>query len=293
MSAAKVAVVTDSTAYLPAEALREYGIAVVPLQVVIEGTAYDEGTGPARAVADALRARTAITTSRPAPATFGAVYAAAADAGFDAVVSVHLSSHMSGTSESARLAAADASIEVEVVDSRSLGMGLGFAALSAARVAAAGGLLGEVAAAARERAAGCSVLFYLDTLEHLRRGGRIGPAAALLGSALAVKPLLHLVEGQIQPLEKVRTATRAIARLEEISLERSGTVTVDVAVHHLASPERAAALAEHLRDRTPALGELVVSEVGAVVGAHVGPGMLAVVISPHLAPRTSRDSAST
>lgn len=280
MSDAKVALVTDSTAYLPADTLREHGITVVPLQVVIAGSAYDEGVGPAELVGEALRSRTPITTSRPAPAAFGAAYAAAADAGFDAVVSVHLSSHMSGTSQAAQLAAADASLEVVVVDSRSLGMGLGFAVLSAARVAAAGGSAAEVAAAARSRAAACSVLFYLDTLEHLRRGGRIGPAAALLGSALAMKPLLHLVDGQIQPLEKVRTATRAIARLEEIALERAGATTVDVAVHHLASPERAAALAGHLRDRLPSLGDLVLSEVGAVVGAHVGPGMLAVVIAP-------------
>ena len=280
MSDATVAVVTDSTAYLPVEAVRELGITVVPLQVVIAGTAYDEGAGPARRTAEALRSRAPVSTSRPAPAAFSAAYAAAAEAGFDAVVSVHLSSHMSGTVESARLAASEAPIEVEVVDSRSLGMGLGFAVLTAAQAAAAGGSTAEVAGAARERLAGSSVLFYLHTLEHLRRGGRIGPAAALLGSALAMKPLLHLVDGQIQPLEKVRTSSRAIARLEEVALERAGSAAVDVAVHHLASPDRATVLAERLRDRIPGLGDLVVSEVGAVVGAHVGPGMLAVVVAP-------------
>ncbi len=161
-----------------------------------------------------------------------------------------------------------------------MGMGLGFAVLAAAAAAEAGSDLDEVAAAAEKRAAAISAFFYVDTLEHLRRGGRIGAAQALLGSAFAVKPLLHLVDGRIQPLEKVRTSTRAISRLEEIAIERAGDSDVDVAVHHLASEARATALAEHLRARIPHLGDLYLSEVGAVVGAHAGPGMLAVVVSP-------------
>jgi fatty acid-binding protein DegV len=102
----------------------------------------------------------------------------------------------------------------------------------------------------------------------------------MLGSALAVKPLLHLVDGHIEPLEKVRTAAKAIARLEDVAVGHAGSRSVDVAVHHLASAERAEALAERLRGRLPALAGLHVSEVGAVVGAHVGPGMLAVVVAP-------------
>jgi len=195
-------------------------------------------------------------------------------------VSVHLSSQMSGTVDSAKLAAKEAPLRVEVVDSRSLGMGLGFAVLAAARAAAGGGTLDDVAQVARERAESSAAVFYVDTLEYLRRGGRIGPAAALLGSAFAVKPLLHLVDGHIEPLEKVRTSAKAIARLEELAVERAGHGPVDAAVHHLANPDRAAALAERLRGRLPGLGDLLVSEVGAVVGAHVGPGMLAVVVAP-------------
>jgi DegV family protein with EDD domain len=187
---------------------------------------------------------------------------------------------MSGTYESAVLGARDAPVPVRVVDSRSLGMGLGFAVVTAAELASAGTEVDEVAAAAEKRAAAASTVFYVDTLEHLRRGGRIGAAAAFLGSALAIKPLLHLVDGHIEPLEKVRTSARAIARLEELAVERAGDAALDVAVHHLANAERAAALAERLRARLPALGHLHVSEVGAVVGAHVGPGMLAVVVSP-------------
>jgi DegV family protein with EDD domain len=281
MAADRIAVVTDSTAYLPAELVRDHGIEVVPLQVVIGGTSYDEGDeASSGTVAEALRKWQPVTTSRPGPAAFAAAYARAAEAGCSGVVSVHLSSQMSGTVESARLAAKESPVPTEVVDSLSLGMGLGFAVLSAAAVAAEGRPADEVARAAHERAESSTAVFYVDTLEHLRRGGRIGAAAALLGSALAVKPLLHLVDGHIEPLEKVRTAAKAIARLEEITVGRAGSRTVDLAVHHLASQQRAEALAGRLRERVPGLADLYVSEVGAVVGAHVGPGMLAVVVAP-------------
>lgn len=282
MSTPRIAVVTDSTSYLPAELLGDLEIEVVPLQVVIGGTAYDEGgETSSETVGEALRSWTPVTTSRPGPAAFAEAYARAAQRGCDGVVSIHLSSRMSGTVESAEMAAKESPLRTEVVDSRSLGMGLGFAVLAAARMASAGGSVDDVAAEARRRADSSTAVFYVDTLEHLRRGGRIGAASALLGSALAVKPLLHLVDGQIQPLEKVRTSSKAIARLEELAAERAGHRAVDVAVHHLANPDRAASLAERLRARLGGLDVLTVSEVGAVVGAHVGPGMLAVVVSPH------------
>jgi len=250
------------------------------LQVVIAGRAYDEDETSSAHVADALRRWAPVSTSRPTPHTFLEAYESAARAGASGVVSVHLSADMSGTFDSALLASREAPIPVRVVDSRALGMALGFAALSAAEAAAGGAGLDEASSAAEKRAAATSTLFYVDTLEHLRRGGRIGAAQALLGSALAMKPLLHLVDGHIEALEKVRTASRAIGRLEELVAERAGTACVDVAVHHLASAARADVLAERLRTRVPGLRNLHVSEVGAVVGAHVGPGMLAVVVAP-------------
>ena len=275
-----VAVVTDSTAYLPAALVAQHHITVVPLQVVVGGVPADEGDASPGSVAEALRSWTPVTTSRPGPDVFTRAYQAAADAGHDAVVSVHLSSRMSGTVESAQLGAKEAPVPVEVVDSRSLGMGMGFGVLSAAAAARDGGDLADVAAAARDRCGATSVIFYVDTLEHLRRGGRIGAAAALLGSALAVKPLLALVDGMITPLEKVRTSSRAIARLEELAVESAGgSTSVDLAIHHLANAARADSLGARLRQRLGA-SSVHVSEVGAVVGAHVGPGMLAVVVSP-------------
>ncbi|MFF4651920.1 DegV family protein [Streptomyces sp. NPDC001380] len=278
---AHVALVTDSTAYLPQDAVDRHRIGVVPLSVVVGDEVLAEGIEASpKDVAQALRARRTVTTSRPGPEAFAAAYRAAAEAGADAVVSVHLSAELSGTHEAAQLAAASAGLPVEVVDTRLVGMALGYCVLAAAEAAERGCGPEEVAEAAGRRAAGAAGYFYVDTLEYLRRGGRIGAARALLGSALAVKPLLHLAGGRIEPLEKVRTASRAIARLEELAVERAGEAEVDVAVHHLAAEDRAEPLAERLRGRIPGLRDLYVGEVGAVIGAHVGPGLLAVVVSP-------------
>ncbi|WP_406860862.1 DegV family protein [Streptomyces sp. HUAS MG47] len=276
-----VAIVTDSTAYLPPQAMERHGITAVPLTVVIGDEALEEGTEiSARALTQALQKRKPVTTSRPSPEDFAAAYRAAAGAGATGIVSLHLSAEVSGTYDAAVLAAKDASVPVRVVDTGMMGMALGFCALAAAEAAEAGGTPDEAVAAAEKRATGTAAYFYVDTLEYLRRGGRIGAAQALLGSALAVKPLLELDGGRIELREKVRTASKAIARLEELAVERAGTSPVDIAVHHLAAPDRAAALAQRLCERVPGVEELHVSEVGAVIGAHTGPGLLAVVVSP-------------
>ncbi|RIQ12418.1 DegV family protein [Jiangella rhizosphaerae] len=303
---ARVAVVTDSTAHLTAGDVESYGVRVVPLQVVVDGVAVDEWTpaGPStaaprapasgrpgggvqtligpREVADALRAHVPVTTSRPSPRAFLDVYESAAAEGYGAVVSVHISGSLSGTADAARLAARDAPIPVHVVDSRSLGMGLGFAVLAAASAAERGLTADEVAELARDRAVRSSAFFYVDTLEYLRRGGRVGAASAVVGTALAIKPLLHLRDGWVDLLEKVRTSARARARLEDLAVERALAADgrVDLAVHHLDNAARAGELAARLADRLPSAGSVVVTEVGAVIGAHVGPGLLAVVISP-------------
>lgn len=277
-----VAVVTDSTAYLPAGLAERHALSTVPLQLAVGGTVRDEGDITAAEAAQALKEWHPVTTSRPAPERFAHAYKAAAGAGAGAIVSVHLSGAMSGTVEAARLAAEDAPVPVHVVDTGTIGLGLGFAALSAAAVALAGGDVAAVEAAAVRRAELSRSLFYVDTLEHLRRGGRIGAAATLLGSALMVKPLLKVVDGKIAPLEKVRTTSRALARMEELAVEVAGDQTVDLGVQHLAAPARAETLAAHLRERIPHVQDVYVGEVGPVIGAHVGPGMLGVVVAPHL-----------
>ena len=275
-----VRVLTDSTAYLPAELVARHRITVVPLTVVIGGRAFGEDDVDGEDVATALRRWAPVSTSRPSPATFLDAYERLAADGATEVVSVHLSAGVSGTFEAAQLAARDAPLPVHVVDSMSLGMGLGYLATAAAEAAAAGMDGASVADGVREQAGGVRAFFYVDTLEHLRRGGRIGAAQALIGSALAVKPLLTLRDGLIVPLEKVRTAARALARLEEVTVEAAGSGPVRVGVHHLSSPSRAEQLSEKLRARLPECRELHTGEVGAVVGAHVGPGMVAAVVVP-------------
>jgi len=282
MAARRIAVVTDSTASLdPADAERE-GITVVPLKLVIGAATFTEGVdATSDDVAQALKDFVPVSTSRPTPEEFAAVYARLAQEGHDAIVSVHLSAEISGTFESAQVAAREAPVPVMCVDTRQVGIATGFAAGRAAAVARAGG--DEAAAVGAALAAGesSSVLMYVDTLEYLRRGGRVGAATALIGSALAVKPLLTLRDGVVVPLERVRTSAKAVARLEALVAEAAEAATegYDIGVQHLANPDLADQVAERLagalgRDRLP------VNEVGAVIGAHVGPGMLAVTVTP-------------
>jgi DegV family protein with EDD domain len=282
-----IAVVTDSTATLPPDVAEEHGIIVVPLQVVIGANAYDEGSAeatPAK-VAAALREFRPVSTSRPAPAVMLEAYETAARRGAKQIVSVHISGDMSGTFESAQLAARDAPVRVICVDSRQVGVATGYAALAAVDAIEEGRSVEDAAEAARARAAACSSLFYVDTLEYLRRGGRIGAAAALFGGALAVKPLLEIKDGVVASLERVRTSGRALARLEELAVAAAGDAAVDVCVAHLANPDRADQLAGSLGERlADNLGgrELWCGELGAVLGAHVGPGMIAVCVAPRL-----------
>lgn len=282
-----IAIVTDTSACLPAEVVAQRALRVVPLQVVIGAESFDEGSEGAtpEVVAEALREFRPVSTSRPSPAELLAAYEAAAADGASAVVSIHLSGEMSGTFESAQLAAREASIPVHPVDSRQVGLATGFAVLSAADAVAAGLDAEKVAAVAAERAAASTSLFYVDTLEYLRRGGRIGAAAALLGGALAVKPLLGLQDGRVTMRERVRTSGKALARLEELAVEAAGSASVDVGVAHLASSDRAetfaAKLAERLADNLEGR-EPWCAEIGAAVGAHVGPGMVAVCVAPRI-----------
>jgi DegV family protein with EDD domain len=273
----RVAVVTDSTAGLPDDLIAAHGMTVVPLTVTIDGASGLEGVDVAPGdVAKALTARrSSVSTSRPSPGEFTAAYDRLLDEGAAGIVSVHLSAKLSGTYESALLAAAGYPDRVAVVDSQSTGMGLGFAAL------AASGLpdLDSAVAAARAAVARTTTLFYVDTLEYLRRGGRIGAASALLGTALSVKPILRMVDGEIVVRDKVRTASRALARLVDLAVEAAGDAEVEVGVHHLAAPARADELVVRLRER---LGERLracyETEIGAAVGAHVGPGLASVAV---------------
>jgi len=281
-----VAVVTDSTSSLDAADAAQAAVSIIPLQVVIDDLSRPESDVRPREVARALRAGRQVSTSRPTPEVIGNTYAELAGAGYDAIVSVHLSSKISGTCGAAEVAAASADIPIVVVDTMSLAMAVGFAALTGADVARAGGASAEVVSSVRRRAAASTTYFYVDSLEYLRRGGRIGTAAAMLGSALAVKPLLTVVDGEIRPYERVRTESKALTRLEELSLEALTRVAalncaVDVAVHHLDNLDGARRLVDRLSAEVRA-GEVLISEVSAVLGVHVGPGTVGIVVSPRV-----------
>ncbi|CAG7572733.1 DegV family protein with EDD domain [Barrientosiimonas humi] len=283
-----IALVTDSTAGLPPELAAELGARVVPLHVLLDGESFVEGVdiGPDE-VAAALREGRRVSTSKPSAGAFLDVYEEAVAAGAEQIVSVHLSSAMSGTIASARVAADEVPVPVTVVDSRSLGMALGYAVASASEAVASGRSALATAASARERAEAASTVFYVDTLEYLRRGGRIGRASALVGSALAIKPLLQLSEGEVGPLERVRTSSKALARLEERTVEAAEAAAdnplgLDIAVQHVDAGERAEALRDRLRERCADAHEVRLVGLGAVVAAHAGPGAIGTVVSPRV-----------
>lgn len=276
-----VGVVTDSTAVLPPEVVAEAGLRIIPLTVSISGELGREGIDVTPAdVARALgERRHHVTTSRPAPAEFAEVYRDVLAGGVTGIVSVHLSSRLSGTHEAAQLAAAEFDGRVAVVDSMTAGSGVGFVALAAAAAARDGAGLEGARQAALRAAESVVTFFYVDTLEYLRRGGRISAASALVGTALAVKPILHVQRGEVVLKERVRTSTRALDRLVELTIEAAGKSDVDISVQHLAAAERGAALLEQLQSSLGGqVRQAFLSEVGAVIGAHTGPGVIGVTV---------------
>jgi DegV family protein with EDD domain len=276
-------VVTDSTAYLPPELTA--GITVVPLTVALGGVEGEEGAEvtPAEVAAALAERRVTVTTSRPPPERFARAYRAALDSGAAGVVSVHLPARLSGTYEAAVRAAAEVDADrIAVVDAGSTGMALGFCALAAVATASGGGDLAAVRDAALAAADRTETFFYVDTLEFLRRGGRISATSALVGTALSVKPILHVKDGAIVVRDRVRTTSRAIGRLIDLAVTAAGDSKVDLAVHHLSAEQRARTVTEGLLARLgPRVRQHWVCEVGAVVAAHVGPGLAGVVVHRH------------
>jgi len=277
-----IAIVTDSTSSLSVEDAEREGITVVPLQVIIGADVFTEGQDvTADKIAEALAAFVPVSTSRPTPDDFLAVYERLAADGAEAIVSVHLSGRMSGTLDSAVLASKQASVPVTCIDSTQVGIATGFAAGRAAQARDAGEDAAGVADAARRAGESSTALLYVDTLEYLKRGGRVGSAAALIGSALAVKPILTITDGLVVPLERVRTKAKALARLEALAVEKAQSCEngFDIGVQHLAGLETATAVAGRLATALER-DTIAVDEVGAAIGAHVGPGMISVTITP-------------
>jgi DegV family protein with EDD domain len=272
-----VVVVTDSSARLPADLLGRWDIRVVPLHVLVGGDDLRDGIDEMPAD---LYQRPQVSTAGASPAELARAYRTAVDDSHgDGVVAVHLSTALSSTLGAAQHAAAEFDGAVRVVDSRSAGMGTGFAALAAARVARAGAELDEVAAQAESAAARVSAYIVVQRLDNLRRSGRIGAAASWLGTALAVKPLLRIEDGKLVLAQRVRTTSKAVAAMVEQVLEVVGEGRAALAVQHVDNPAGAADLAATLAGALPGCGQPVVTDLGPVLGVHLGPGAVGVVVA--------------
>ena len=275
----KVAVVTDSGVNLPETVQETHQINVVPLKVILGEQTLRDGIDitPSRFY-ELLRAASKLpTTSQPSTGDFVEVYSRLSGE-VDAIVSIHLSELLSGTIKSA-LAARELvnHVPIEVIDSRSASVGLGFVVLAAAREAQRGGGLPEVVAAAKKLIPRINVIFVVDTLKYLHMGGRIGGASAMLGTALKIKPLLHLYEGQVNPLERVRSKCKATERMLEIMAQRlqgdDSEGVLHAAVAHADREDEALELKEQVLSRFQP-DEFYLSELTPAIGTHAGPGTL-------------------
>jgi DegV family protein with EDD domain len=273
----RVAVVSDSTADVPPDLAGMRGVTIVPLTVTIDGQSYLDGVeiDPATFYVRLASPGASATTSQPSPGRFAETYERLL-ADHEEVVSLHISSKMSGTYAAAVQGAEMAGgRRVRVLDTGFVSMPLGLLVLVASAMAAEGEAAEGIVQRLRPIQQGMRVSFMVATLEHLRRGGRIGRASALVGSVLQVKPVLTITEGQVAPLERVRTHEKALSRVVELANELPGQVCAFVG--HAAAEEAAGRIAEALE---PKAETLIVGPLGPVVGAHAGPGTVGVGCYP-------------
>jgi fatty acid kinase fatty acid binding subunit len=278
-----VSVVSDTTGYLPPELSGDSGLHLVSLYVNFGG----DRTEPESSMMDDLdglydgirSAEQWPTTSQPSVGDFIAVYEPLLAEGRE-VVSIHIAAGLSGTCDAARQAAQRLEEEgkggerVHVIDSATAAGGLGLVALAAARRAKAGGSLDEVVARAEEARRELKMWFAIDTLEFLKRSGRVGSASAWIGSTLKIKPILT-VESEIAPVERVRTSGRAFERMVDYARERAGAGADGWVVQHIQSRNEADELVARCREAFGCEPQFV-SEIGPVLGVHTGPGLLGV-----------------
>jgi len=276
---ARVAIVTDSTAYIPQDWVKKYDLSVVPLFVLWSGEELKDGVDiyPTEFYKRLEEAEEMPTTSQPTPAEFHKIYQKLAEQGRD-ILSIHISSKLSGTVDSAIQAKAMLpEANIEVFDSLSASMETGWHVLAAAKAAMKGASLAECKAMAEKAQANTGILFMVDTLEFLHRGGRIGGAQRFLGTALNFKPILEIQDGAIEALERVRTKRKALDRLMELIEERiDGREPVYLSAIHANAAETAEEVLEQLAARVKPV-ETAITEVSPAIGTHVGPG--AVVLS--------------
>ena len=282
MSTQKIAVVTDSSAYLPAELLKGLDIHVIPLWLIWDEDRFLDGIDiQPQAFYERLKTSKSLPTSSQPSAKEFELFFQKCGKDCDAVVAVLVSTKISGTIDCAQAALNEISdLPIQIVDSYSSSMGLGFVVLAAARAAAAGKSIEEVVLAAERMRDDVHLLFVVDTLEYLHRGGRIGGAKRLFGTILQIKPILHFEDGLIQPHSQARTRKRAIEQMLITAEERlSGRAMAEACVVNIDCRSDGQALVEMVKERFQP-GSIYLSDCSPVVGTHVGPGGLGLAYYP-------------
>ncbi len=274
-----IRIVTDSSCDLPTDLVQQYGITVLPCYVVVDDQTFKDGL---EIQADEFYRRLQAdgrtpTTAQPTPSDFHEVYSDLIDQG-DQIISIHVSSKLSGTLNSAEQAKAslDDSSAVEIIDSHLASIPLGLVVLDAAVLASEEQDLHEVAAKIRQTLGLHHGLFALDTLEYLHKGGRIGKARAFMGSVLHVKPILRLQNGEAYPVERPRTRERAMRRLVQLTQELAPVKRL--AVIHSTDANRMAELKQSLTGILP-VDQIIESRFGSTLGTYIGPDALGVAIT--------------
>ncbi len=274
-----IRIVTDSSCDLPSGLIEQYGISVLPCYVVVDDQTFKDGLEIQaddfyrRLLADG---RTP-TTAQPTPSDFQTVYRELVGQG-DQIISIHVSSKLSGTLNSAQQAKAslDDGSAVEIIDSQLASIPLGLAVLDAAIMASKGGSVHDIAGQIRQRLSLHHGLFALDTLEYLQKGGRIGKARAFMGSVLHVKPILRLQDGEAHPVERPRNRERAMSRLVELAQELAPVRRL--AVIYSTDPDRMVELKQGLTGILPA-DQIIESRFGSTLGTYIGPDALGVAVT--------------
>lgn len=282
----KTVIVTDSTADIPADLVKKYDIRIVPLRLMFGSDTYLDGVEitASEFYKRLVESPQLPTTSQPSPADFVEVYESILKEYPDcSILSMHLSSGMSGTYQSALLATSliEGDPDITVWDSKSASYGFGLFVVHAGGLAAEGLAVDEIISSTEELRNKRRLYFLVDTLEYLQKGGRIGKASAVLGTLLNIKPILSIDdEGIIYPVEKVRGRKKATARMIELfQNDLAGVTNINVAVGHTADP---ASVDDFLAQLSTVftVKETVLSDIGAVIGTHVGPGTIAAYIWP-------------
>jgi len=272
----KIAIITDSTAYIPKDLVEEYPIWVAPLMVIFGDKTFEDGVDiqPEEFYNRLKTEKVNPTTSQVTPASFNKLFSELVPQEYE-ILCVLVSDKLSATIDSAVIAREDfPDAKIEIVNSNSIAMALGFQALATARAAKEGADLAECKAIAEQARDHTGVVFAVETLEFLHRGGRIGGGARFLGTALNLKPILEIRDGRVEALERVRTRSKSLTRLIELVEERTeGQSPIRLASLHANAPEEAKAVLEEASKRVDAVEE-VFSEVSPVVGTHTGPGVV-------------------